>query len=316
MRLTVAFATVLLTVSNGFGLPSTSLVCERLYSDGRSLWLTHDASKGHELLHDPLGVALPRFSPAHSQIVYAHQVRSGGHLLPSLVVCTRSGKVIKILDLSDDLPLNAIMRLGWRNDRRLWFDGHLSPRSSFYYELDIETGTTNAGPLGAEFSVSPDGRYIVNSGIPPYFVPAWEAHYVLETHHVVVNGREVYPPADDTARHTFPKTYAWAPDSGRFAFLDSISGSEKWRLMIATVDGNVVHIVPVPTRVVPDHASWLKDGTLVISSNGAYFTVDLSSGRLRTIEESAFREGRYAGSSGESFADEDERCTHNRRPAR
>jgi hypothetical protein len=308
MRLTIA--AVLLTACCGLSAPSEPLRCDRLYTDGRSLRLTHDASKGRELVNDPLGVTLPRLSPGGSQIVYVHALTSGGHRLPTLVVCTRSGTAIKILDLPDDLALNAIMRLGWRDDRRLWFEGHLSPSSSSYYDLDIETGTTKEGPLGAAFSVSPDGRYLVNSDIPPHLGRA------SETQHVLVNGREVYPPTDDPAPHAFPGTYAWAPDSGRFVFLDSISGSEDWRLMIATVEGIVVHIAPVPTRVVPDQASWLRDGTLVISSDGAYFTVDTRSGSLRPIEERAFRNWRYVSSNGKSFAVEDERCRRSELHAR
>jgi hypothetical protein len=301
MRLTIVIAAVVLTARCGLSAPSEPLPCDRLYTDGRSLWLTHDVSKGRKLLSDPLGVTLPHLSPGGSQLVYAHALTSGVHGLPSLVVCTRSGATIKVLDLPD-LGLNAIMRLGWRDDRHLWFEGHRSPSSGSYYDLDIETGTTKEGPLGAAFSVSPDGRYLVNSDIPPHL------DRTLETQHVLVNGREIYPPSDDPAPHAFPGTYAWAPNSDRFAFLDSISGSEDWRLMIATVDGIIVHIASVPTRVVPDQASWLKDGTLVISSDGAYFAVDTKSGSLRPIEERAFRSWRYVSSNGKSLPVEDERC--------
>lgn len=297
MQLTRLLA-IVLTLNSCASLAATQArECDRLYLQGQELWLAH-GNETHRIATDPLGIILPRFSPDERRIAYAHAHSSAENQLPSIVICSTTGDTLKVLSLPS-LPISAILRWGWKDQGHIWLEGHNSPVTSTYYEVDLETGTANPGLLGTNFAVSPNGDHVVHTGLRPRGSP--------ESATVWLDERRIYPAAKDTSVHVFAGEFVWSPDSATFAILDSVDG-RSWGIVLLSAESAAVHKIPLPPDAAPADLRWLDATTLLITSGETHYAIDKTSFALRPADAMLVRRLFYVNVGGKLIGIEDRRC--------
>jgi hypothetical protein len=177
---------------------------------------------GHTVVKDPQGVGLAALSPGGKFIAYAHPSQNG------VVVVRRDGAVVRTLPISKDLGINAVMKIGWLDENRVWIDGHRSPSSGALCIWSVDGQRLDVRE-GAMFTPSPDGAKIAQIEAMPGHRPA-----SVTGPRVMIDRRVVYPlrgvPGD------FNK-FVWSPDSSRLAIIESLDARQQ--LVVISSSGRV-----------------------------------------------------------------------------
>jgi dipeptidyl aminopeptidase/acylaminoacyl peptidase len=280
------FATVLPSAAE----PRFAGTCDRLYTDGNTLWIaSEDATR--TVLTDSRGVFRPRFSPDGTRVAYT-TVRPA-----SLVVHSVADSQSRTLD-AGDIRMSDVVDLFWRSNDAVWIEVHVSPIASSYFEIDAATGRVEEQKHQFDrVSVSPDGRHLVSITAAPRTDPR-ESNSV-----VLLDGNIVYPGKEDRASHTI-SVVTWAPGSAEFAFVE-IGDSEN-RVMIVPATGKAVRevLVDVPANLL----QWLPDGSLLVSGEGRHLLVDPVSGCSRLLREAEARRWSFVVTPTRSYPIEDRFC--------
>jgi len=122
--------------------------------------------------------------------------------------------------------------LKWIDNRVVAVTCQINPSVGIYQEVDVITGKIMNEALGINFTRSPDGRHVANTGWLPHFGMPYEQSY-----HLQIDGKDVYPKPThpdqelNLARkvanryieiHDFQSGFAWSPDSRLVALVDLV----------------------------------------------------------------------------------------------
>lgn len=211
---------------------------------------------GRRVVEDRAGIDLASLSPGEKLIAYSHS------LADVIVIVHRDGTSLRTIRIGDDLAINAVMKIGWLDDRRLWIDGHRSPSSGAFCVWDVESGKRLLEREGALFTPSPDGHLIAQLEPVWGHAPAW-----VPGPRILIDGRAVYPargvPGD------FDEL-VWSPDGSSLAFIESFD--EKQQIVVIRPDGRVRKRMKIERDPIGD-LSWTGSRRLAYRQKGVTRTL-------------------------------------------
>lgn len=171
------------------------------------LWV-HDGTASRLLIRDAQGVNLPRWSPDHAELLYAHDFNFNGDPVSSLVIVDADGRVRRQIAVNYDDGVNAFTNLGWVSRDVVWAEGHATPSSGVYHEWNVRTGQQLTEKWGSAFVWSPNGKLLAQRGHIPHGAPN---DFRVEA---LINGQPVR--LQDGASSKI-SALAWSPDSSTLA---------------------------------------------------------------------------------------------------
>ncbi|HEX3129212.1 MAG TPA: hypothetical protein VH394_17895 [Thermoanaerobaculia bacterium] len=270
--LILVVAAVLLTAS-------ATLACDRLWlAEGAELWLANEEA-ARLVVADAQGILHPRWSPEGKLIAYTHSFRFDSKARSEVVVVTQDGRPVQELTIPADSEVNAVLAVGWRNERHVFIEGHINPSTTKYLEWDVRTGRLVDEKVGSWFTVSPDGRSVAQRAHVPHGAPKPYDSALL-----LINEKRVYPATSDEAYHRFVGGFAWSPDGGRLAMVDQVEGSSK-QVVILNASGEVVLRAPLEKALTPRELSWSQPNAIELREDGNVWRFDTSTGRVEPIRD-------------------------------
>jgi hypothetical protein len=206
---------------------------------------------GRKVVEDPSGIELASLSPRGKLIAYSHS------LADAIVIVHNDGTSLRTIRITDDLAINAVMKIGWLDDRRVWIDGHRSPSSGPFCVWDVESGKRLDEREGAMFTPSPDGHMIAQLEPMPGHRPAW-----FPGPRILIEGHAVYPlrgvPGDF-------RELVWSPDASFLAFSESFD--ERQQIVVIRPDGRVRKRMNIEGAPIAD-LTWTGRRKLTYSQDG------------------------------------------------
>ena len=212
---------------------------------------------GHTVVRDPRGVEIAARSPGGEFIAYSHTSAD------VLVIVRSDGRPVRILPISEDLGINAVMKIGWLDEQRVWIDGHRSPSSGAFCVWSVDGRRLDVRE-GAMFTPSPDGEKIAQLEALPGHRPAW-----IRSPRVMINGRAMYPLRGAPGEFT---RFVWSPDSSRLAIIESFDASQQ--LVVILSSGRVRQRIVIAGDPVTD-LRWTGPRKLIIHQDGASRTLSI-----------------------------------------
>jgi hypothetical protein len=231
-----------------------SAACERLQVTDGELWSANGEAR-RVVVRDPRGVGAPAWSPGGEEIAYGREADFALDALPEVVVVDRRGRKLTTLALPEESPVNAILKVGWRDQERVWAVGHVNPSTSVYLEWDVESGKLLAKEPGSHFTVSPDGRSVAYLENVPHGAPA-----PFNASTLIIDGKPVWP--RDDRYHRVGSTLAWSPDSRRVAFIDDVG--EGTEVVMLDEGGKVLSNARLELEDEPRLLGWLGDVVMIV----------------------------------------------------
>lgn len=104
---------------------------------------------------------------------------------------------------------------GWVDSARLFCEGTINPDNGVYLVFDARSGRELRELIGTEFVWSPDRTEIADVGDARDMGAVSEKSDSIE-----VQGKAVFPSAQDTEAHWFRSALVWSPDSRSLAIAD------------------------------------------------------------------------------------------------
>jgi hypothetical protein len=306
LGLNVAVALAAAIVFSAIVTPSPARACDRLWVAGVGLWLAQ-GDQVRLVASDEHGVFWPRFSPAGDRIAYAHEAGLDNGARPEVVILNDAGQVQRMLAIPRDSPVNAILQIGWRDQRHVFAEGHVNPSTSQYVEWDVDSGRVVDEKVGSWFAVSPNGRLVAQrANVPHGSPPPYDGSTLL------INDKVVYPAEGDSSYHRFAGPFAWSPDSSRVALAERPDAATE--IVVANATGGVVTRASIATNA-PVDLSWTGPGTLMIRSGTEAWRLDTASGKAERMPRASISSTSVAPPAAlrERFRDvkvraEDSRC--------
>lgn len=149
--------------------------CERVVSDRQRLLIEHGAQR--TVLVDVPAITMPRWSPTGDRIAYVR--RSTTEHPFTIFVIQRDGKPVGELSITADFATNAVMEMGWLDETRVWFEGHINPSVSRYYVWDVARDSVSEPVFGTWFTPSPDGKHLAYLEHLPHGSP-WPRRLIVD----------------------------------------------------------------------------------------------------------------------------------------
>lgn len=194
-------------------------------------------------------------------IAYVHDFRFDAAIRSEIVIINESGAVLHTLPIPRDSEVNAILQIGWRDDRHPFAEGHVNPSTTRYLEWDLSSGHQVDERIGSWFAVSPNGRFIAqHTHIPHGARPPYDSSSLL------INGKVVYPRPGDSAYHRFAGHLAWSDDSISLALVDQTAGKTEV-VVVDPIDGAVT-LIPIAAAFALSELSWSAPNIIAVGSGG------------------------------------------------
>lgn len=174
--------------------------------------------------------------------------------------------------------VNAILQIGWRDNRHPFAEGHINPSTTTYLEWDLGSGDLVDEKIGSWFAVSPDGHYVaqqahVPHGAPPPHDSSW----------LLIDDKVIYPRAGVNGYHHFVAGLAWSDDSSRLALVDQSAGKTEV-VFVNPVDGKATQVA-IPTASTPNELSWSGPNTITLRRGGEAWRVDAVTGGAERVKD-------------------------------
>jgi hypothetical protein len=252
--------------------------CDHLWVLDRELWLTQ-GEQSRLVTVDDRGIFSPRWSPAGDHIAYARNFRFDNGVRSEIVISDENGQVLRTLPIPRDSEVNAIVHIGWRDERHVFAEGHVNPSTTKYLEWDLDSGSLTDEKVGMWFAVSPNGRFIAQRAHVPHGAPR-----PYDSSMLLINGTLVYPQEGESGYHSFAGAFAWSTDSSRLALADRTAATTE--VVIVTPAGGITR-APIAATVAPIELSWSGPNTLIAQSGGDLWRIDASSGRSQRVKNLA-----------------------------
>jgi len=234
---------------------------DHLRIHGNSLFLQSDAAGERPILTDPEGIGAVSASPEGGLLAYTRPFR-GSEKPSAVVVVRRDGSVVRMIRITADLGINAVLQLGWLDAHRVWLEGHGTPSSGIFYVWDVRTGERVDERWGSWFAPSPDGRVIAQVEHIPHGAPL--------SPNIVIDGKPIYA-AEGASTHI--AHLVWSSDGAALAFVECDSkGAES--VVAIRPTGEVLKRVAAAGRV--SELTWRDADTLKINEGGKSREVRLS----------------------------------------
>lgn len=216
--------------------------CQSLFVDGGRLLARRDSGE-QVLAVDPAGIDHPRWSPGGTLIAYARTANDGPL---SIAIVRADGTPVRALQVDAESGANAVMELGWLDERRVWIEGHVNPSASIFYVWDVERGKLIEERWGTWFAPSPDGKHLAWLEHVPHGAPYKPRLYI--------DDKAIYPRKGESGRISH---VTWSPDGRRLGFLEASASGGR------VVDLDVRSGKAVPGAVVVTSGAGLRwDGKM------------------------------------------------------
>ena len=222
--------------------------CDKLVVKGNRL-LLDQASEERILLEDPDGIEYPRWSPSRDRVAYSRPAHAGQPL--SLVITDLHGVAEHTIAIGDELGTNAILELGWLDDRRIWIEGHVNPSVSIFYAWNVDLEKIVDEQWGTWFAPSPDGKHLAYLEHSPHGAP--------HRPRLLVDGKLLYPMRAEAGRIS---NLTWSADGRLLGFVEGAGREQRLITLDTTRNGRVLNRADIRGEV--DELKW----------NGEAFVVD------------------------------------------
>lgn len=254
--------------------------CDELWlAGGEELWIVRES--GSSLLaSDVKGIAAAKWSPDGELIVYVQRfLFDGAGPAAEIVVVRDDGAIVTRIAISREKFVNAVETLGWRNQQRVFLEGHVNPSTTLYLEWEVATGKLLEEKPGSWFAVSPDGEHIAQRANVPHGAPV-----PYDSAMLLVDDKRVYPAVGDEAYRRFTGPLAWSPDSSRIALLEANVPGQLQLVVVELPSESAMHFsVPGSTRVA--ELSWDGPDTVELRDHEKGWRLDTATGAIEQISE-------------------------------
>lgn len=244
--------TIVLAFTLGFTVASLS--AGELAVRGNSLLLHQAGGTERVIGNDPAGIEHAQLSPDGTRVAWNRPFRSG-EPHSSIVIARLDGTILRTIPITDEAGINAVLQLGWLDDRRVWVEGHVTPSSGIYYAWDASSGKQLDERWGSWFAPSPNGKHVAQVEHVP--------HGARMRPHLLIDGEIAYPRGAVAGALS---QLTWSPDGNALAFVEA--AGERASVVVIGAGGRLRERL-TPTEPVTD-LRWIDGNHLRIGKDATH----------------------------------------------
>jgi hypothetical protein len=169
-----------------------------------------------------------------------------------VVVVRSDGSLVRTLSICEDLGNNAVMRIGWLDEKRVWIEGHRNPSNGSTCVWSIQDGKRIEVHEGGMFTPSPDGSRIAELEVIPHHAPAWLHPRIL------IDGKLVYPSRGAAGDFSH---LVWSRDSSLLAFIEFLD--DRQQVVVISGQGHLWNRTIIAGERVTD-LEWSGSRSLIV----------------------------------------------------